>query len=105
MSKDFESRFFDLLIDRLDKQDDMFTSQNKKLDEIHAQVKYTNGRVTKLEGETVPTLDKAVKRLEGKQGKKFSIEPETMRIFAFIGLGVVIIIATLLNIPYKEFLP
>lgn len=39
---DFESRYFDLLIDRLDKQD-------ARLDQILTQTQKTNGRVTKLE--------------------------------------------------------
>lgn len=44
-----DEKLYDLLIHRLDKQDDMLIRQNENLEVIKTQVFKTNGRVTKLE--------------------------------------------------------
>lgn len=48
-SVDYEEKFMDELVRRLNKQDRTLERVEKKLEEVHTQVKTTNGRVTDLE--------------------------------------------------------
>lgn len=93
---DFENRFFDLLMDRMDKQD-------AKLDEIHKQVRYTNGRVTALEKLSVK-FDTAITSLESKRGKKFNLDPKTGYILALTALGIVVTVAAVLHVDLRGIL-
>lgn len=91
-STDFESRYFDLLIDRLDKQDEV---QEKILE----QVRYTNGRVTKLE-ETVHNTPPPAK----KDLPSVLRDPKFLQIVLYLSLALLLVIAAFTGFDIKGLL-
>lgn len=94
---DFESRFFDLLMDRMDKQD-------SKLEEIHSQTKRTNGRVTKLEGKVSVLEEAAEPSPKTIRETPLYKDPQVLKIVSYVALGLLLLIAAVTNYDITSLL-
>lgn len=111
---DFLQQVLDMMDKRMDslehKIDDNNVAMNKRVDTIEGKID-TNTQVTQDVRDTakrtngrVSLVEKAVKKLEGRSGKKFNLEPN---VIYFIALGTVIlltIIASMLKVDLRGLL-
>ena len=84
---DFEGRVFDLLIDRLDKQDEA-------LKDILTQVRYTNGKVIKLRSD-VDALQRDVQAVPKKKDLPEVLrDPKVLQVALYLSLAALLLVAT-----------
>lgn len=89
---DFEERFFKLLLDRMDKQDETLKKHGSKLEQIHEQTQKTNGRVTKLESQVnQPRVisDAAIKKNLPSPWR----DPKVIQIFLYLSIALLLLVS------------
>ena len=103
-SNDYESRYFDALHDRLDKQDRATSEQNSKLEKILAQTQKTNGRVTKLEAE-VDDIKGVVYDVPAKKDLPSVIrDPKFLQMMLYLSLAVLLVVGYVTKIDIGDLI-
>lgn len=87
---DFLQPLLDLMNKRMDTMENKIDANTKTTDEILAQARYTNGRVTKSEAD--------IKALQTQEGHKLSLPPNVMYLIALGAVLLLVIIASLLHV-------
>lgn len=88
--QDFLQPLLDLMNKRMDTIESKVDGNTATTEKVLEQARYTNGRVTKAEGD--------IKALQSQAGRKLNLQPSLMYLIALGAVMLLVIIASLLGI-------